>query len=249
MTHTHNHKEPRWSVALVGSSIAQQTFHALSGNNSTKDESQNCSKHKGEGHKAISSASLALLAAMKLMAESGILIPKKSHRRKEFGNERVSPSSLPRRHRPPRLLPSHLLRRLLLPLCGLSAASSGSANVSLCQWLYDTYLSGFEAVLLALYTSETKARNGKAVTVSIPDLSQPSLYHAPRNPNKFSSPHSNPRPSIGVLRCRSWSKLDFCKFASVWASVDCPCTSDFDGKPKSFAEKNEGRWSENGFGG
>ncbi|XP_057803970.1 uncharacterized protein LOC131019440 [Salvia miltiorrhiza] len=140
-------------------------------------------------------------------------------------------------------------------------------------------LSGFEAVLLALYTSETKARNGKAVTVSIPDLSQPSLYHAPRNPNKSSTPDSNPRPSIGVLspplepqmavkstkracivgvaldcyykqisQMPSWSKLDFCKFAAVWAGGDCPCTSDFDGKPESFVEKNEGRWSENGFG-
>ncbi|KAH6793389.1 hyccin [Perilla frutescens var. hirtella] len=140
-------------------------------------------------------------------------------------------------------------------------------------------LSGFEAVLLALYTSETKARNGKAVTVSIPDLSQPSLYHAPRNP-KSSSPNSKPsRSLIGVLspplepqmavkstkracivgvsldcyykqisQMPSWSKLDFCKFAAVWAGGDCPCTSDFDRTPENFAEKNEGRWSENGFG-
>ncbi|KAL1564661.1 hypothetical protein AAHA92_06973 [Salvia divinorum] len=137
-----------------------------------------------------------------------------------------------------------------------------------------TSLSGFEAVILALYTSETKSRNGKAVTVSIPDLSQPSLYHAPRNPN------SNPsRPSIGVLspplepqmavkstkracivgvaldcyykqisQMPSWSKLDFCNFAAVWAGLDCPCTSEFDGKPENFVEKNDGRWSENGCG-
>lgn len=140
-------------------------------------------------------------------------------------------------------------------------------------------LSGFEAVLLALYTSETKARNGKAVTVSIPDLSQPSLYHAPRNP-KASSPNSkHTRPLIGVLspplepqmavkstkracivgvaldcyykqisQMPSWSKLDFCKFAALWAGGDCPCASDFDQNPENFVEKNKVRWRENGFG-
>ncbi|KAL1534324.1 hypothetical protein AAHA92_30512 [Salvia divinorum] len=140
-------------------------------------------------------------------------------------------------------------------------------------------LAGFEAVLLALYSSEAKARNGKAVTVSIPDLSQPSLYHAPRNA-KSASPNSNPtRPSIGILspplepqmavkstkracivgvaldcyykqisQMPRWSKLDFCNFAAVWAGVDCPCTSDLDGKPENFIDKNERRWSDNGFG-
>ncbi|KAL3843746.1 hypothetical protein ACJIZ3_001149 [Penstemon smallii] len=121
-------------------------------------------------------------------------------------------------------------------------------------------LSGFEAVLLALYSSETKARNGKPITISIPDLSQPSLYHSPRNA-KSSNPNSSSKPnsSVGVfspplepqiavkstkracivgvaLDCYykqisqmpSWSKLDFCKFAAVWAGRDCPCTSDFD---------------------
>ncbi|EYU18495.1 hypothetical protein ABFS82_02G061000 [Erythranthe guttata] len=61
-------------------------------------------------------------------------------------------------------------------------------------------LSGFEAVLLALYSSETKARNGKPVTISIPDLTQPSLYHTPRNPNKPSNPNPKPsNPLIGVV--------------------------------------------------
>ncbi|KAB1997301.1 hypothetical protein ES319_D12G016000v1 [Gossypium barbadense] len=41
--------------------------------------------------------------------------------------------------------------------------------------------SGFEAVLLAVYSSEVKSRFGKPLLVQIPDLSQPSLYHAPRN--------------------------------------------------------------------
>ncbi|KAL0365130.1 UNVERIFIED_CONTAM: hypothetical protein Sangu_0610600 [Sesamum angustifolium] len=61
-------------------------------------------------------------------------------------------------------------------------------------------LSGFEAVLLAFYSSETKARNGKPVTISIPDLSQPSLYHSPRNPVKSSNPTSkSSKPLVGVL--------------------------------------------------
>ncbi|PON99401.1 Hyccin [Trema orientale] len=60
-------------------------------------------------------------------------------------------------------------------------------------------LAGFEAVLLALYAAETKARAGKPVVVSVPDLSQPSLYHTPRQrPN--SSPGGGPsRNSVGVL--------------------------------------------------
>ncbi|KAL8536144.1 hypothetical protein ACS0TY_011687 [Phlomoides rotata] len=137
-------------------------------------------------------------------------------------------------------------------------------------------LSGFEAVLLALYTSETKARNGKSITVTIPDLSQPSLYHAPRNP-KSSSPNSkSAKPLVGVLspplepqiavkstkracivgvaldcyykqisQMPSWSKRDFCKFATVWAGQNCPCTSDFDQKPVNFVD---GRGDDDGFG-
>ncbi|CAK9160477.1 unnamed protein product [Ilex paraguariensis] len=70
-------------------------------------------------------------------------------------------------------------------------------------------LAGFEAVLLALYSSETKSRAGKPILVNIPDLSQPSLYHTPRNnivtsksnpnPNSSSASQSNRLPSIGVL--------------------------------------------------
>ncbi|GAB4854009.1 hypothetical protein Ancab_022591 [Ancistrocladus abbreviatus] len=67
-------------------------------------------------------------------------------------------------------------------------------------------LAGFEAVLLALYGAETKARSGKPVVVSIPDLSLPSLYHTPARPSPSSSPanagdtsSSNKKPSVGVL--------------------------------------------------
>ncbi|TQD94929.1 hypothetical protein C1H46_019475 [Malus baccata] len=61
-------------------------------------------------------------------------------------------------------------------------------------------LAGFEAVLLAIYAAETKARNGKPVVVSIPDLSQPSLYHTPllQKPNPLTAPTA-PHQSIGVL--------------------------------------------------
>ncbi|CAN4125126.1 unnamed protein product [Withania somnifera] len=69
-----------------------------------------------------------------------------------------------------------------------------STSVSLC---------GFEAVLLALYAAETKSRGGKPILISIPDLSQPSLYHSPRNPTsaKSNSRSSNAqnRPMVGVL--------------------------------------------------
>ncbi|KAI8554889.1 hypothetical protein RHMOL_Rhmol05G0131900 [Rhododendron molle] len=68
-------------------------------------------------------------------------------------------------------------------------------------------LAGFEAVLLSLYSAETKSRNGKPLLVSIPDLSLPSLYHTPRrsssdkpNPNPYSTkPNPNPRPSVGLI--------------------------------------------------
>ncbi|WMV50807.1 hypothetical protein MTR67_044192 [Solanum verrucosum] len=118
-----------------------------------------------------------------------------------------------------------------------------------------TSLSGFEAVLLALYGAETKSRGGKPILISIPDLSQPSLYH---KSNSRSSNAQN-RSLVGVLsppleheiavkstkracivgvaldcyykqisHMPSWSKLDFCKFAADWAGQDCPCVSEFD---------------------
>ncbi|XP_038989147.1 uncharacterized protein LOC103701263 [Phoenix dactylifera] len=69
-------------------------------------------------------------------------------------------------------------------------------------------LAGFEAVLLALYSTEAKARAGKPLLISVPDLSQPSLYHFPRPPASTAGPRGSaasapPRPaaqpSIGVL--------------------------------------------------
>lgn len=120
-------------------------------------------------------------------------------------------------------------------------------------------LSGFEAVILAIYSSEAKSRAGKPLLVQIPDLSQPSLYHSPRIPIM----EHKSRPSVGVLsaplephiavkstkrasilgtafdayhkhisQLPSWSKLEFCKFATAWAGQDCHCQNklDFDGE-------------------
>lgn len=115
-------------------------------------------------------------------------------------------------------------------------------------------LAGFEAVLLALYGSEVKARSGKPLLISVPDLSQPSLYHTP--PKGSASVH---KPTIGVLSpplepqiavkstkracivgvaldcyyrkislMPPCSKIDFCEFVSSWAGQDCPCRYEFD---------------------
>ncbi|XP_042385232.1 uncharacterized protein LOC121976898 isoform X1 [Zingiber officinale] len=64
-------------------------------------------------------------------------------------------------------------------------------------------LSGFEAVLLALYAAEVKARSGRPVLVSVPDLSLPSLYHSPgptaRQRQLPPAAWPPPKPSVGVL--------------------------------------------------
>ncbi|XP_062198028.1 uncharacterized protein LOC133900798 [Phragmites australis] len=69
-------------------------------------------------------------------------------------------------------------------------------------------LSGFEAVLLAVYSSEAKNRQGKPVLVQVPDLSVPSLYHtpaftpsskSPRRPQPPPIPPPPANPVVGVL--------------------------------------------------
>ncbi|KAK8447325.1 hypothetical protein SEVIR_8G049366v4 [Setaria viridis] len=57
-------------------------------------------------------------------------------------------------------------------------------------------LSGFEAVLLAVYSSEAKNRQGKPVLVQVPDLSVPSLYHAPASTPSSKSPRRHQPPPI-----------------------------------------------------
>ncbi|EEF35475.1 conserved hypothetical protein [Ricinus communis] len=138
---------------------------------------------------------------------------------------------------------------LLLGLYLSRIHSSDSASSSIPS------LAGFEAVLLAIYSSEAKSRGGKPVLVQIPDLSQPSLYHTPRNKHNSSgfsavgvlSPPLEPqiavkstkRPIIVgiVLDCYfkqisqmpSWSKVELCKFATSWAGQDCVCKDKLDG--------------------
>ncbi|XP_020588943.1 uncharacterized protein LOC110030539 isoform X2 [Phalaenopsis equestris] len=115
-------------------------------------------------------------------------------------------------------------------------------------------LAGFEAVLLALYGSEVKARSGKPLLITVQDPSQPSLYHTP--PKGSASSH---KPTIGVLSpplepqvavkstkracivgialdcyykkislMPPCSKIDLCEFVSSWAGQDCPCRYEFD---------------------
>ncbi|XWS68320.1 hypothetical protein CRYUN_Cryun04dG0080300 [Craigia yunnanensis] len=128
-------------------------------------------------------------------------------------------------------------------------------------------LAGFEAVLLAVYSSEAKSRSGKPLLVQIPDLSQPSLYHSPRN----KPVHDRSRQSVGVLspplephlavkstkraiivgtaldcyykqvsQMPAWSKLEFCKFAAAWAGQDCPCRKNFDLDDNDHNENRNG---------
>lgn len=117
-------------------------------------------------------------------------------------------------------------------------------------------LAGFEAVLLVLYSGEVKARGGRPLLLHIPDLGQPSLYHAPRNP----VPHDlSPNPYVGQLSaplepqaavkstkrasivgvaldlfCRKiplmpgGAKIDICHFVQGWAGQNCACASRFD---------------------
>ncbi|ERN00949.1 hypothetical protein AMTRI_Chr04g250320 [Amborella trichopoda] len=116
-------------------------------------------------------------------------------------------------------------------------------------------LAGFEAVLLALYSSEVKIRQGKPIKVNIPDLGLPSLYHAPRQAPAGSprvpeqgvvSPPLEPQTAvkstkrasivgvaldlfyrkIAVMPMRS--KLDLCNFAASWAGQNCPCCHQLD---------------------
>ncbi|CAH8390828.1 unnamed protein product [Eruca vesicaria subsp. sativa] len=104
--------------------------------------------------------------------------------------------------------------------------------------------AGFEAVLLALYAHETTSRAGQAVTVNIPDLSHPSIYHESKAPTKNNStclniavvsstldPHGTVRSTrrariVGVAlelyygkisRMPRESKLDFCEACEKWA--------------------------------
>ncbi|XP_027333790.1 hyccin [Abrus precatorius] len=107
--------------------------------------------------------------------------------------------------------------------------------------------AGFEAVLLALYSHETTSRAGQAVSVTIPDLTHPSVYHESKAPIKNSAtelnmavvspalePHGTVRSTrrgriVGVALELFYSKIshmpisskiDFCEFCKMWAGQD-----------------------------
>ncbi|TXG46529.1 hypothetical protein EZV62_027971 [Acer yangbiense] len=106
-------------------------------------------------------------------------------------------------------------------------------------------LAGFEAVLLALYAHETTSRSGQSVTMNVPDLSHPSIYHESKTTVKSSDetdlnivvispilePHGTVRSTkreriVGVAlelyyskisQLPVASKIDFCEFCEAWA--------------------------------
>ncbi|KAL4341377.1 hypothetical protein GQ457_08G001620 [Hibiscus cannabinus] len=106
-------------------------------------------------------------------------------------------------------------------------------------------LAGFEAILLALYAHETTARDGQPVSVNVPDLSHPSIYHDPKGSAKTKAtelnlavisptlePHGTMRSSrrariVGVAlelyyakisQMPVSSKIEFCEFCDIWAA-------------------------------
>lgn len=122
----------------------------------------------------------------------------------------------------------------------------------------DEPLAGFEAVLLALYTAECKARGGRPVMINIPDLGHASLYHSPRHivgspqPHvEIVSPALEPQSAvrstkraviIGValeLFCKrismmpSKAKLDLCHYARSWAVKGCGWSNEVETLAKS----------------
>ncbi|XWS52732.1 hypothetical protein CRYUN_Cryun11dG0095700 [Craigia yunnanensis] len=105
-------------------------------------------------------------------------------------------------------------------------------------------LAGFEAVLLAVYAHETTARGGQPITVHVPDLSHPSIYHEAKPSTKNNAtelnlavispslePHRTMRSTrrariVGVAlelyyskisQMPVTSKIEFCEFCKIWA--------------------------------
>ncbi|CAH1415558.1 unnamed protein product [Lactuca virosa] len=123
-------------------------------------------------------------------------------------------------------------------------------------------LAGFEAVLLAIYAHETTARNGQAITINLPDLSHPSIYHESKpQPHKSAStdlnlvvisPGLDPQGTIRstkrariigvglelynskIVEMPVQSKLDFCEFCIIWAGQDGEFYKNF---PNDYREE------------
>ncbi|KAG6547061.1 hypothetical protein Mapa_011311 [Marchantia paleacea] len=122
----------------------------------------------------------------------------------------------------------------------------------------DEPLAGFEAVLLALYTEESKARGGRPLLIHLPSLSQPSLYHTPKPASRTSGASqvhqhaeqlcaplepqtavkSTKRAAIvGLALDLFWkkisimpskAKLEFCQHARRWTTMGCSWASQVD---------------------
>ncbi|CAD6246573.1 unnamed protein product [Miscanthus lutarioriparius] len=76
-----------------------------------------------------------------------------------------------------------------------AAVSHDVAALADADYPLPSLLSDFEAVLLAVYSSEAKNRQGKPILVQVPDLSVPSLYHTPASSPSSKSPRrSQPLP-------------------------------------------------------
>ncbi|KAI4305818.1 hypothetical protein L6164_029161 [Bauhinia variegata] len=116
--------------------------------------------------------------------------------------------------------------------------------------------AGFEAVLLALYAHETNSRAGQAITVTIPDMSHPSIYHESKattvknNATELNiavispslEPHGTVRSTrrariVGVAlelyytkitQMPVSSKIEFCEFSKLWAGQDGDMYRDAD---------------------
>ncbi|KAK7385860.1 hypothetical protein VNO78_31784 [Psophocarpus tetragonolobus] len=129
--------------------------------------------------------------------------------------------------------------------------------------------AGFEAVLLALYGHQTSSRAGQPVSVTLPDLSQGSVYHESKSPNKNNSsstvavvspalePHGTVRSTrrariVGVAlelffakipHMPASSKIHFCEFCKIWAGQDGDMYMNFEedvsGKELELKEKEK----------
>ncbi|CAI0452279.1 unnamed protein product [Linum tenue] len=130
-------------------------------------------------------------------------------------------------------------------------------------------LAGFEAVLLALYAHETTARDGNSVTINIPDISHPSIYHESKIPPSKNNatvlniavmspalePHGTVRSTrrgriVGVAlelyysrisQMPKDSKMEFCEFCEKWAGISRPKSGGSDGKAREEGEGGGGR--------
>ncbi|KAL2321693.1 hypothetical protein Fmac_026072 [Flemingia macrophylla] len=90
-------------------------------------------------------------------------------------------------------------------------------------------LAGFEALLFALYATETKSRNGKPIVITIPDLNHPSIYHAPlRKPQSQSQSQSSPSLELISLPLEPQLAVKSTKHPTIFVGADCPCRNDLD---------------------